>query len=56
MSLVYTQNGAMRRIKIMCKAKNCQYYKICLAKYDCADFMCADYKAKPKKVKKENKK
>ena len=34
-----------------CKARNCQYYKMCLAKYDCADFMCADYKAKPKKEK-----
>lgn len=39
----------------MCKAKNCQYYKMCLAKYDCADFMCADYKAKPKKEKREAK-
>ena len=27
-----------------CKAKNCVYYKKCLARWDCADHHCADYK------------
>ena len=41
-----------------CKARNCQYYKMCLGKYDLVstEHHCDDYKPKPKKEKKEAKK